>query len=203
MVTYRIKIHLTLPLLRVGAGLLDTFFFSVLVPLTVLDFYLEPIFQQKSLFMSLTHPHTFETCLLMPAGPMVGKWRHSLLIWFSLHQRQAISRTRLSKGSFPPPLISLIGVSCLSTFLFYPQVRFSVSGFTFCSIKEKYLGLSQSRSCSLLPGLNIRVLCCLVPSLPHEHSVRSVKSECKLPFWGYLQGFHSVMIAYSWALAIC
>lgn len=47
MVTHRIKIHLTLPLLRVGAVLLDAFFFSDFVPLTVLDFYLEPIFQQN------------------------------------------------------------------------------------------------------------------------------------------------------------
>lgn len=35
MVTHHLKINLTLPVLRVAAQLLDTFFFRVLVPVTV------------------------------------------------------------------------------------------------------------------------------------------------------------------------
>lgn len=71
MVTHRIKIHLTLPLLRVGAGLLDAFFFSVLVPLTVLDFYLEPIFQQN---VSLC-PWPIPTCLKLVSWCLqVQRW---------------------------------------------------------------------------------------------------------------------------------
>lgn len=131
MVTHQLKIHLYYLVLRVGAGLLETFFFSVLVLLTVLGFYLEPVTQKRSLFMLLTpSTHTFDTCLLVLAGPVGEMWKHSLLVWLSLYHRQAISRTRLSRDpsllhcfSQEFPASPLRGGFICSL----PQVQFSVS----------------------------------------------------------------------------
>lgn len=161
---------------------------------SVLGLYLEPVPQKRSLFMFLTHPLTSDTCLLVLADPMMGRWRH--LCWSN--SASMIGRLYREQGFLRYPSLSIdFSYRSILTlpwrgrfYLFlFPGKVFCLCVFRFYSIGEIRIQawyLSQSRSCSLLPGLQVRALSCLVPSLPYKHSVSSVKSECEFSFLGCL-----------------